>query len=308
MSQAGPSLVVPDVAALVDGPIKNTLLDRGIHALTALPLVVGAEALGFLQLGRAQTGPLPVDLLEFATQVADSLAVAVHDARLHDQLRDSRGQLQALARRRAERQETDRRYIADQLFNEAGQVVAALKLQLGRFERGPAQGPESAETLAEIKNSADRVLHDLHDLATRLRPISLDRLGLAAALNQYLVEFGQEHALQINFAAPGMTRVRVPDAIETALYRMTQEILANVAEHAAAEIVNVVLSRTDDLLLLSIADDGVGFDVASELRHGGLGLVGLIEQAEALGGALAIESAPGAGTTITARVPLAQGA
>ncbi|HEX9116429.1 MAG TPA: PAS domain-containing protein, partial [Anaerolineae bacterium] len=248
----------------------------------------------------------PNDLLR--TQAVDLRAAAENlELRVQErtaELRESRSQLQALARRRAEMQERDRRYVADQLYNDAGQLLAALLLQLGSFERKLGQGLASAETLAEMKGTADRVLHDLNDLATHLRPVSLDRLGLASALKQYVAQFGDQQGLQVGFATSNMERVRVPDQIETAVYRIAQEVLANVAQHAAARRVDLLLNRTGHSLVLSITDDGVGFEVGAEVRRGALGLVGLIEQAEALGGTLTIRSAPGAGTRVTARVPL----
>jgi PAS domain S-box-containing protein len=213
-------------------------------------------------------------------------------------------QLRALAHRRAEIQERERAYVADQLYNETAQVLALLQIQQGMLQRDLANGQALPERWAELKRTVDRVLSELHHLAVHLRPVTLDRLGLAAALEQYLAEFGREHGLKVEFAAVNMDGAQVPTEAATSLYRIVQEALANVAQHAGAGKVSLVVSHADAHILLVLEDDGIGFDVDETLRGGALGLIGMREQVDALHGCFEVESGKGSGTTVAVQVPL----
>ena len=238
-----------------------------------------------------------------ALHVADSLALAIHNARLHDKIQASQVEFQALSRRLVESQERERAYVADRLLNEAAQVLAALKLQMGLLDREMKRLPESADYLGEMTQKMDLVLRELHHLASSLRPAVLDRLGLASALHQYLDEFGRQHGLAVECMTRDVAHVRLPREVETALFRMVQQAMANVAQHARASHVDLALTRAGAKLRLTIRDDGLGFDVREALRRGALGLVDMRERAEALGGKLEIDSTAGSGTTIIVEVP-----
>ena len=222
------------------------------------------------------------------------------------QLSQREASLRALVHRRAEAQESERAYVADQLYNEAAQVLAVVQIQHGRLERELARGQASPELWAELKDTVDRVLSELHHLAVHLRPATLDRLGLVPALEQYLAEFGSAHQLQVHFVAVSMEGARVPTEVATVLYRVVQEALANVARHAQATHVSVLVRRSDSHVSIMVEDDGIGFDVGEALRRGALGLLGMRERAEALSGCLEVESTKEGrtGTTVVVEVPL----
>jgi signal transduction histidine kinase len=147
------------------------------------------------------------------------------------------------------------------------------------------------------------MLDNLHRLAMNLRPASLDYLGLKPALEQYVETFGIQHGLNVQFETVGLEGERLPATVETALYRVVQEALTNVARHAQATRVDVVLERRGDQFVVLIEDDGVGFDARAAIQSGRLGLVGIRERVRMLGGTLAIESTAGAGTTVLVEVP-----
>jgi signal transduction histidine kinase len=152
----------------------------------------------------------------------------------------------------------------------------------------------------------DRVLGDLHRLAINLIPASLDHLGLAPALEQLVKSFGQETHLAIRLKTVGLGEAdRLPQETDTALYRIVQEALTNAVRHSRATHIDVVLERRDDSMLIIVEDDGEGFDVNLSRDNGHLGLLGMQERAEVLGGSLAVESAPGRGTTVVVEVPYA---
>ena len=303
--RAGHIATICDVAALPDSDaFRASTLQQGIRSTTIIPMVVGDQVIGQLTIHRAEPGQLPAEVMEFVAHVADSLAVALSNAQLAQQVQAGREQLQALARRLVELQEQERSHVANQLYNEANQVLAVLLVQLSLLEKALAHGQASAERLSEMKRTIDGVIRELHYLATHLRPASLDQLGLVAAVEQYLRAFGHEHGLEAAFAGVELKGLRPPAEVETALYRIVQEALANVAEHAQAGHVSIALTCAEGRLVLCVEDDGVGFDLQAALRQGALGLVGIRERAEAVGGRLEIESAPRTGTTILVEVPL----
>jgi signal transduction histidine kinase len=150
----------------------------------------------------------------------------------------------------------------------------------------------------------DNVMENLHRLAMDLRPASLDHLGLEAALRQHIQTLQEKLSLEIKF---GIFRVneRLPANMEIALYRIVQEALNNVVRHARATRVDVIIQRRDDILILIVEDNGVGYDPAVAMKSDRLGLFGMRERAEMLGGKLVVESAAGKGTTVFVEVPYA---
>jgi signal transduction histidine kinase len=160
--------------------------------------------------------------------------------------------------------------------------------------------------VAELKQMTDSVSENLHRLAMDLRPASLDHIGLAAALLQYTKTLGERTHLKVQFKTVGFDGERLPPAIETALYRIVQEALTNVVRHAQATRVDVILELRAARVAALVEDNGVGFDPEAALsaQGGRLGLLGVRERAETLGGTLEIESAAGMGTTVVVEVPL----
>jgi signal transduction histidine kinase len=155
-------------------------------------------------------------------------------------------------------------------------------------------------------------MKEVHDLALELRPSVLDDLGLIAALRHLNKGYQDRFHIPVDLQVLGLDDVRLPSEMETALYRIVQEALTNVARHAQAENVSVVLEKRGLLVRLIIEDDGRGFDVSSVLgsrrgsspSNGKLGLYGMRERVALLGGTLTIESTPGVGTTVFVDAPL----
>ena len=136
-----------------------------------------------------------------------------------------------------------------------------------------------------------------------LRPASLDHLGLVTALQQYSSEFSRQYGIPVEFEATGMKDRRISGDLETAIFRIVQESLTNVVLHARATRVDVLVSRHSNNVVTVIEDDGVGFTPAYPDSEDHLGLFGMRERIEMLGGKFSIESAPGKGTTVRAEVP-----
>jgi two-component system sensor histidine kinase DegS len=138
----------------------------------------------------------------------------------------------------------------------------------------------------------------IHDL----RPVALDELGLVPALREHLARCEREHSLAVDFTAD--EGERLPASVETALFRIVQEAVNNVFQHAQARRVSVILTRDADCVELRVADDGRGFDAQLPRSGKHIGLWSMRERVEQLGGQFEVRSAPGQGTTVTAAVPL----
>ena len=206
-------------------------------------------------------------------------------------------------------QEEERGRIARELHDETGQSLTALLVGLKTV--GAAHTLEEAKGWAEsLRAVASLALHEVGRLAWGLRPSVLDDLGLLATLERYATEYADSYAIAVDLKTKGFGGVRLPFYIETTLYRIMQEALTNIAKHAAAQSVSIILEQDDSTVQMIVEDDGRGFDVDETLQtpgtSRGLGLHGMQERAILLNGTLAIRSKPGAGTAIAVRIPLAK--
>ncbi len=201
-------------------------------------------------------------------------------------------------------QEEERRAIARELHDETGQSLTGLLYSLRLLERG-ASGEGPAGQIHELERTVQEVLENLHRMAANLRPASLDHLGLEAALRQHLAGVERKTGLTVRFRARGLDGDRMPPMVEATLYRVVQEAMTNVVRHARATSVDVLAERKGEFVSVLIEDDGVGFDPAESGGTTHLGLIGMKERAETLGGTFVVESAPGAGTTVVVEVPCA---
>lgn len=227
-------------------------------------------------------------------------SVASSTAKLHETERLE------LLRRLTTAQEDERRRVARDLHDQTAQLLAALALAVKRAE-AYALPPSAREALADVRRLADALGHQVHDLATQLRPRALDDLGLEAALEQHVARWGDRVGIKTDFETLGLEKERLPTPIETTLYRVVQECLTNILKHAHASHVVVVVQRRSGEAIAIVRDDGSGFDLDALMNlpgHARLGLLGMRERVSLVGGRLDIESAAGRGTIVTARIPL----
>jgi signal transduction histidine kinase len=218
--------------------------------------------------------------------------------RAHDDLRASQERYRSLSRRLLEIQERERGTLARELHDQLGQSLVAVLLNLTVIKdelssAARARVPESVRLIKEM-------IGQVQTLAFELRPPMLDQMGLVQALQDLVTQHAERAGVRARFTATP-TDARAPVEIETACFRIVQEALSNVARHARARHVDVTLTTQDVALEVTVRDDGVGFNV--ERLRTGLGLVGMGERADFVGGRLDVESAPGAGTTVRARFP-----
>jgi signal transduction histidine kinase len=241
------------------------------------------------------------------------LAVAVTVvARLHvlegraDQQRRAAEHASALMRQLSQQlvatQEEERRKLSRELHDHVGQMLTALRMELGRIERlrGPAGGAV-ASAVHESRALVDQMVRTVRDLALGLRPSMLDDLGLQPALEWHVRDFTRRSGIAVDLRVEGSLD-GLPDAQGTCIYRLVQEALTNCARHARATRLDVLVRGSRAAVDVTIEDDGGGFDPAAPRT--GVGLRGLEERVRELGGWLAVRSAPGSGTELQARVPL----
>jgi PAS domain S-box-containing protein len=213
----------------------------------------------------------------------------------------------ALASRLISIQDEERHRIARDLHDNIGQQVTALRLQLDLLAAVSADD-NLQRRVTQARSIVDHLDRQLDFLTGELRPVALD-LGAISAIRQFVDEWSQTFGIAAEFRCPELEHVRMKPNVETHLYRVVQEALNNVAKHASAQHVVVQLARRDSLLVLSIADDGGGFDLSARARaraHAlgeGLGLLGMRERAQIVNGTIEIQSTPGRGTIITLKMP-----
>jgi PAS domain S-box-containing protein len=204
-------------------------------------------------------------------------------------------------------QEEERRGIARELHDEAGQSLTALLVGLRTIEESRTIA-EAAELAQRLRAIAARTLDEVGRLSQGLHPGILDDVGFPAAVTRHAQEVAQLHGVAVDVQIEGLSSEHLPPLLQTTVYRILQEALTNVARHAGARTVSVRLVRDEAMVELRVQDDGTGFDpaaradVAAGDRH--LGLQVMRERAALLGGSVEVESQPGAGTTITARFPV----
>lgn len=210
-----------------------------------------------------------------------------------------------LAERLRQSQEAERAAVARAVHDSVGQTLSAMKMQLHEAARDPTLPPAAVTCFRDLEGHVDSLLEDARSIASRLRPGVIDHFGLTRALEAALDRFGREHGLEAGLQRSGAEPQRLPGHIEIGLLRIVELALANVAQHARAQRVDVVFEQTPDAVSVAVRDDGTGFDQSALEPRRSLGLLDLESRAAALGGSLSIDSAPGKGTVVTAQVPIA---
>lgn len=286
-------------------PALQPFQSVGLRLLAIAPLVAHNALIGELILARYDAEPFTPNQLDIIRQVADQLAVALQHAQLFAEVQTSHERLQSLSQRLIEVQELERRTIAGELHDEIGQALTIVKMNLQALS-SHAGARDVGDQLEESIAIVTRALEQVRSLSLDLRPSLLDDLGLVATLRWYVARQARAAGFTLHFNADEPAG-RLTTVLETVCFRIAQEALTNVVRHAHASEVWLQL-RCDAELSLTVRDNGVGFDPAQEearaFRGESFGLLGMQERASLSGGRLAIISAPGRGTTVSACFPL----
>lgn len=265
----------------------------GVHSGLFVPLVARGRGIGVL-IAHDKVGAgsaFTDDDLRVAETLAARAAIAVD---LSERVsRDA-------VRRVVEAQELERRRLARELHDETGQALTSILLGLKPLEQA-VDTPQARAAVASVRALVVSTLQDVRALAVELRPSALDDFGLVPAVERLSANVREQSGLRVDLEAQ-LGNDRLATEVETALYRVVQESLTNILKHADASHVSILLARKQDGVVAVIEDDGAGFDPAGA-REDALGLAGMRERVELLGGRLRVESSSGAGTTLVAEVP-----
>lgn len=234
--------------------------------------------------------------------LADAFNSMIEELARTDELRKER---EVLRRQLLEKvittQEDERRRIARELHDSTSQNLTSLIVGLRVMETNCAQCA-SISKATDLRDVASKTLDEVHDLSMRLRPRVLDDLGLSAALERLVSEWQTRYKIPVDVAI--QLGERLSGEVETAIYRIIQETLTNIARHAQARSVSILVERHGDVVRTIVEDDGIGFDTSANHGERHLGLLGMRERAELLNGILTVESSPQRGTSIFIEIPL----
>ena len=269
-----------------------------------VPLVARSHTLGLLHLASMDQARISSENIQLLGAMGHQLGVAIENSNLWEQLKHKEEIRGRLLEETITAQEAERKRIARELHDQTGQSLTSLMVGLKMLET--AHPEEIKQRIRGMRQLTAQTLEDVHNLAVELRPSSLDDLGLVAAVEQYTREFTNKFGVNAEFQTIGFDHRRLSPEVEIALYRIVQEALTNVVKHAGAKKVSVLIEARQSSIVAIVEDDGKGFDVQpkSRGREGRLGLYGMYERTELIGGKLTIESRPGKGTTVFVEVPL----
>lgn len=291
------------VEAIENPVIGANIESQGFKSIAVVPLLSKAEILGLAILGRRTDAPLTSEDLETLEGIGNIIGVAIENAKLIEELSEHRDQLRALTAGIQQTREVEARRMARNLHDIAGQLLTAVHLRLEEVaDMVPAAAQEHLHAARDQLHQAEE---QLRQLSHELRSPVLDDLGLEPALNFLVQGFVARTGLEIT--VEGSTGERLPEGVETVMYRSVQEALINVAKHARATRVSIELQREPQVIRCIVTDDGIGFDPRAGTPRpgaGGIGLLTIRERLAEVGGSLEIGSAPAEGTELRMSVPV----
>lgn len=273
-------------------------------SVLAIPLVSGAKTIGALCLIHAGS----FSNLAVLQTLARQLVIAIENARLYEQVQEKEEVRGRLLERVVAAQEEERKRLARDLHDQTGQRLTALAMGISSVDELLDRNPTLArQRLKELETLSEGAIDDLRQFVSDLRPALLDDLGLVAALRQIAKQIEEHGSVSVQYNVTGRRR-RMSSQIETVLYRIAQEALNNTVRHAKATEITIDLHFNDHAVVLTIQDNGRGFEPTSILKPQAQvrawGLLGMQERVGLVGGNFEIESAPGRGTRLVADIPL----
>lgn len=304
--EAGQIVIVPDIARF-RGHRARSLQRENLNTLVHVPLIAKGCTLGSMCVGTRQCREFSAEEQELLNAIGSQIAVAIENARLYAEVQHKEHIRGELFRKAINAQEDERKRIARELHDEISQALTAMLF--AAEEALDMDDPAKIKArLSSMHDLAQHTLDGVHKIIFDLRPSMLDHLGLVPALRWFASTRLESKGIRVNIEETRPDR-RLPPEVETVLFRVVQEAIVNIARHAAARNVGILFQTGTDTVTVTVEDDGIGFDMDSlELTPDhprGLGLMGMQERVELLGGDLEFDSQPGFGTRIVIRLPLA---
>ena len=239
--------------------------------------------------------------------LAEKSSLALANAEMYESLRRHEEELRLLTLSRVNAQEDERRRLAREIHDGLGQILTATKFTIEVLEDAKNLTDDDRKKLAEVRALLDGAMKEAREISHNLMPSVLEDFGLDPALQVLCEQASNASKLAVRYQSHGNVQ-RLGDSIETGLYRIAQEALNNIIKHAAASKVDVDLAEHDDVIRLTITDDGMGFDVGEVERRShpnvGIGLVSMRERALSLGGTFHLDARPDSGTKILVELPV----
>lgn len=278
------------------------------QAFLYVPMVARGQVEGAIWLFSSEAGSITEDRIAYFGTLAQQAGIAMRSARLFAEVRHGQERLRLLTRKIVSAQEEERRRVSRELHDEAGQLLTALKLSLEMLGED-LQGVETDATAMELVRKqlasaialSERTMAHIRGLVHNLRPTALDDLGLNSALEGLCHDFSQRRAVVVHYHQDVDDSVVLPASVQIVAYRFLQEALTNVSKHAQATDVQVLFQESLGNICLIVEDDGIGFDMNPATE--GIGILGMRERLESVGGRLEIFSKPDNGTRLVAWIP-----
>jgi len=276
---------------------------QSITSFLLIPLLVRDRILGVLGLYTREHHDWSKDEIAFFITLAGAVAIAVNNAQLYEETLAGREQLKGLSHRLLEAQEAERQDTAHKLYDEVGQELAALRLNLDMSERLSQDGA-CQQSLKRAQTGVEKLLNRVLNLSLDLRPPILDDFGILAALSWYLKRYTAQTGVRVDFQHSGIEG-RFSSAVETVAYRIAQEALTDAARHAGVKGVTIQVRATQETLYIAVEDRGKSFhSKTGSSASVGEGSSGMRERAASVGGQLVVDSGIGRATRVTAELPL----
>ena len=280
----------------------SPIVRRNAKSVWAVPLKKNSEEIiGVLEIGFAVPYRWMPTERELMRAMADRSALAIDRMQMTEALRERESRIAELSAHLLRVQEQERKHISRELHDETGQGLMVTRLYLGMLEAS-LRSRSSQAKIQEALAVVDRTIEGLRRMIARLSPLVLQELGLVAAIRKEAKDLSKSTGVKTRVAVPDDLGRFGPDA-ETAIYRVVQEALHNVAKHAQAKNVTVQVAREQAVIKLLVEDDGIGFIQKGVSRGRSFGLAGMRERIAALGGAVRVRTGKGKGTRIEVTVP-----
>ena len=307
VAQTGETILVEDISTDPRAMHLALVATEGIRAFASVPLISKGKVLGVINIASHEAGKLSSEDIQLLDSIASQVAIAVENARLHQEVLHKEMIRGELLQGIFSIQEEERKRIARELHDETSQSLASLATSIEVAVGTLPDGADKTKTvLRKAQTLSISILDDIHKLIYELRPTLLDDLGLVAAI-RWLVDNLGAAGVTVGFKTTGQVR-RLSATLETTLFRVIQEAVNNIARYAHAGNADIMVNFRKRVIRVRIKDDGVGFNVdeaiSSRDRPRGLGLLGMKERVELVNGTLSIRSYPGGGTEIDFKIPL----
>ena len=307
VAERGETLVVDDISR--DTRITQSVVsEEGLKAFVSVPLKSKERVVGVLNIASRRPRSFSQQEVQFLTAMGHQLGIAIENDQLYRDLQLREEMRAELLRQIISAQEDERRRVARELHDVTSQALATLAVRLEALTAVPGSSTKEIETKLEgIRSLLAATSKEVHRLIYDLRPSLLDDLGLPAALRSFAHDSLDVAGVELHLEVVGQEK-RLPPQVEIALFRIVQEAITNIVRHARAESTYVSLEFKDNGIAVQVEDDGIGFDLSRVFSPAGardaVGLLGMKERAELLGGTLTIDTKPAGGTRVAVEIPV----